>query len=162
MLPSYGKAIGNPFLAWTLLAWKFGEMSMASALVVACRSHRMAVSGPLPNARDRKEFTRMGQEKFEAVTESAQAIAEQMSVMSMQFGLRAWRDALTGTAAWMSLATSRDVGKMSAHHAVAAGSIDRFMHSALQLSDSTVKMSERGLHPIHSRATANARRLIKG
>ena len=104
----------------------------------------------------------MGQEKFEAATESAQAIAEQMPVMALQFGLRAWRDALTGAAAWLSLATSSDIGKVSAHQAVAANSIDRFMHSALHLSDSTARMSERGLHPIHSRATANARRLIKG
>ena len=60
---------GNPFLAWTDLAWKIGEMSMASAQVIAHRTTRMAAAGPIPNASDRQEFRRMGQEKIEAATE---------------------------------------------------------------------------------------------
>ena len=59
-------AFANPFLLWTDLAWKTGEMMMASAEVIGHRANRMAAAGPAPSLRDRREFTRMGQEKIAA------------------------------------------------------------------------------------------------
>ena len=154
-------ALGNPFLAWTDLAWKIGEMSMASAQVIAHRTTRMAAGGPRPSARDRQEFTRMGHEKIEAGTESAQAIAAHLMRMNLALGARMFRHMVTGTAALMSLAGSRSFQQSIARQAKLAQVVWRSTTSVSQLSDSTARLAGRGLKPIHARATANARRLGK-
>jgi hypothetical protein len=151
--------LGNPFLAWTDLAWKIGEMSMASAQVIAHRATRMAAAGPTPNARDRQEFSRMGQEKIDAVTESARAIALHLATVNLKFGALAFRHIATGTAALVSLAASLSVGQSITRHAKLAQTLSRSMKTALELSNSTARLAGRGLEPIHARATANAKRL---
>jgi len=155
------RAPGNPFLAWADLAWKIGEMSMASAQVIIHRASRMAAAGPVPNARDRKEFTRMGHEKIEAATESAQAIAAHLVTMNLRLGARMFRQMVTGAAALMSLAGSRSLQQSIARQAKLAQVVSRSTTSVSRLSDSTARLARRGLKPIHARATANARRLGK-
>ena len=152
---------GHPFLAWTDLAWKIGEMSMASAQVIAHRTTRMAAAGSKPNARDRKEFTRMGQEKIEVAMESARAMAAHLATMNLQLGARAFTHMVTGTAALMSLAASRSVGQSIKRQAKLAETLSRSAITACELSGSTARLARRGLKPIHARATANARRLGK-
>jgi len=152
---------GNPFLAWTDLAWKIGEMSMASAQVIAHRTTHMTAVGPMPNARNRQEFTRMRQEKIEAATESARAIAAHLTLMNLKFGARAFRHMVAGTAALMSLATSRSVGQSITRQAKLVETISRSAITACELYGSTARLAGRGLKPIHARATANARRLGK-
>jgi hypothetical protein len=152
---------GNPFLAWTDLAWKIGEMSMASAQVIAHRTTRMAAAGPIPNASDRQEFRRMGQEKIEAATESARAIAANMTTMNTRFGVRAFNHMMNGTAALMSLVASRSVGQFITRQAKYAETMSRSATMASEFSDSTARLARRGLKPIHICATANARRLGK-
>ena len=45
----------NPFLMWSRLAWKTGEMAMASVQVIGFRTKRIALAGALPKlARDTK------------------------------------------------------------------------------------------------------------
>lgn len=151
----------NPFLAWADLAWKIGEMSMASAQVITHRTTRMAAAGPTPDARDRQEFARMGQEKVEAATESARAIAAHLATVNLKLGARAFRHMTTGTAALMSLAASRSVGQSMARQAKLAKTLSRSAKTAFELSGSTARLAGRGLRPIHARATANARRLAK-
>lgn len=151
----------NPFLAWTDLAWKFGEMSTAAAQVIAHRTTRIAAAGPMPSARDRHEFTRMGQEKIEAATECAAGIAGHLMAMNLQFGARAFGDAMNATSALMSLGTSRSVGELVSRHARFAQTLSQSVKTALDLSHSTAGLAGRGLKPIHARATANARRLGK-
>jgi hypothetical protein len=153
--------LGNPFLAWTDLAWRIGEMSIASAQVVAHRTRHMAAAGPTPKARDRQEFSRMGQEKIEAATESARAIAAQMATMNLKFGARAFRHMVTATAAIASLAASRSVGQSITRQVKFAETLSRSAKTAFELSDSSARLARRGLKPIHARATANARRLSK-
>jgi hypothetical protein len=152
---------GNPFRAWTDLAWKLGEMSMASAHVIAHRTARMAAAGPRPNARDRQEFTRMSQEKVEAATESTRAIAAHLAMMNLQFGARALGHMVAGTTALMSLATSRSVGQFITRQAKLAEILSRSAKTASEVSDSTARLATRGLKPVHARATANSRRLAK-
>ena len=82
----------NPFLVWSRLAWKTGEMMLASAQVIHHRTGRMAAAGATPSARDRREFALMGQEKIEAGVESASAMAAQMMAMNPLLG-RAGRQA---------------------------------------------------------------------
>jgi hypothetical protein len=151
--------LGNPFLAWTDLAWKFGEMSIASAQVIAHRTARMAAAGPMPNARDRQEFTRMGQEKIGAATESAYAISAHLTTINLKFGARAFRHMVTGTAALMSLAASRSIGLSITRQLKLAEYLSRSARTASELSASTARLAGRGLKPIHARAAANAKRL---
>jgi hypothetical protein len=154
-------AAGNPLLAWSNLAWKFGEMSMASAQVIAHRTTRMAAAGSRPSARDKKEFTRMGQEKFDAAAESAQAVGAQLLALNLQFGARVFRHMVTGGAAMLSLAASRDAGQFVARQAKLAQVVGQSAATAAEMSHSTVRLATRGMKPIHARATANARRLNK-
>lgn len=149
---------GNPFLAWTELAWKLGEMSLASAEVIAHRTMRMAAAGPVPGARDRKEFTRMGTEKIEAMTESAQAMGAHATT-NLNFGASAFRQWATGTSALMALASSRSPAQFIARQAALGDAVWRSAVTASKLSDSTARLAGRSLKPIHARATANARRL---
>lgn len=77
--------------SWTDLALRSMEMFTASGQVIAARTGRMARAGTSPNARDRREFTRMGTEKVQAASQSAWAMA-----MSMQQAwFQAWLQMLT-------------------------------------------------------------------
>jgi len=52
------------------LARQASELALAVPQVVAHRLTRLALAGPLPNARDRREFHAMGQEKVHAFWQS--------------------------------------------------------------------------------------------
>lgn len=152
---------GSPFLAWTDLAWAMGEMWVASAQVIAHRTARMAAAGPTPSTRDVEEFTRMGQEKFDAAAESGRAMAAHLTTMNLKFGARAFRHIVTGSAAVMALAASRSVAESLVGQARLAQTLSRSALMASEFSDSAARLASRGLTPIHARATANARRLRK-
>lgn len=68
----------NPFALWMDLALKTAEMLFASGLVIGTRVNRMQRAGPVPSARDRKEFTLMGTEKLKAMSDSAMAVGLRM------------------------------------------------------------------------------------
>jgi hypothetical protein len=101
----------------------------------------------------------MGHEKFEAATESARAMAAHWTTMNLTFGARAFRHMATGSAALMALAASRSIGESVTRHAKLAETLSRSARTASDFSDSTAGLAQRGLRPIHARATANARRL---
>lgn len=151
----------NPFLVWAQLAFRAGEMMMASAQVIGHRTDRMTTGGSWANARDRREFSRMGREKFEAATESAQAMAAHMMTMDPRPGLRASQQMFEGTTAMTSLIASRTVGQYLERQARLMRVMSNSGTAASWFSDSTARLAQHGLKPIHSRATANARRLGK-
>jgi hypothetical protein len=151
----------NPFLAWSDLAWKIGEMSIASAEVIAHRTARMTTAGPMPSARDQQEFALMGQEKFDASMESARATTAYLSTAYLKFAERGLRYMVTGTSALMALAASRTVDQIIARHARLADTVSRSTITASELSHSTIRLAGRGLKPLHARATANAKRLAR-
>lgn len=152
-------SFGNPLWVWADLARKMGEMSMASAQVIAHRTTRMAAAGPVPNARDRREFTRMGQEKVEASAESARAIAAHLTTSNLNLGARAFSQMMSATTAFWSLAASRTPAQFIARQAKLATTVTRSTMTAAEVSTSSARLAKRGLKPIHARATANARRL---
>ena len=154
-------SFANPFLIWADLAFKTGEMMLASAQVIGHRTGRMAAAGPSPSARDRREFTLMGQEKIEAAAESTHAMAVQMMRMNSQLGARAVRQMLTGATAMMSLAASRTAGESMARQAKLVHNMTQSAVTAAQISGSAARLAQLGQKPIHSRATANAKRLGK-
>jgi hypothetical protein len=152
----------NPVLTWMGLAWKTMEMLMASAQVINHRTQRMAAAGLMPNLRDRREFTLMGQEKLEAMAESAQAMTLRIMMLNQQIGAQVFEQMVAGTASGLSLAASRTVMQSGALQAKMMRDIlANSAKATSRLADSFANVAHHGLKPIHSRATANARRLGK-
>jgi len=156
-----GHAYLSPFMLWGDLATKTLEMMLASAQVIAHRTGRMALAGPAPNARDRREFALMGQEKIDAGAQSAQAMAAHMVSMSQPWGALAFRHLLRNSAAFMSLASSRTPTQLIARQAALARAVAQSAISMADVAKNATKLAHRGLKPIHAKATANARRLGK-
>lgn len=151
--------MNNPFLVWMNLGWKTAEMTSASAQVYNHRMSRMVNAGSFPSAADQREFSRMGQEKIEAGMESLQAMIDH--AMSMNYSL--WQQYVSqlmavGTA-MLSLATSRTITQSLARQQKLTRAVMTSSRTGARLSDSAAKLSSRGLRPVHSRASANARRL---
>ena len=121
----------------------------------------MAAAGAKPSARDRREFALMGQEKLEAAGLSAQAIALQMMRTSMQIGAHAFKRVLAGSTNLTALAASRTAGQAMARQAKLVRTMTRSGNTVARLSGASARIAQRGLKPVHARATANARRLGK-
>jgi hypothetical protein len=155
-------SFANPFTLWTGLALKTGEMMMASAQVIGHRTARIASAGAAPSPHDRREFRLMGQEKLEAATESAQAIATHMFSLNRQIGVLAFEQIMAGATGAMSLAASSTVAQSAKVQArLMSDTVSNSTHAASRLADSVARIAQHGLKPIHSRATANAKRLAK-
>jgi hypothetical protein len=152
----------NPLLLWTNLALKTSEMLMASAQVIGHRTQRMALAGPMPNARDRREFTLMGQEKVDAVGESMQAVALRMVTANQQLGAMLFKQMMAGATSFMALATTPALAWTGLRQSELLGqTVSSSTALASHLSGSFAQLAHHGLKPIHSRATSNARRLLK-
>ena len=147
---------------WTDLALQTGEMLAASAQVIGLRTGRMAVAGPLPSARDQREFALMAQEKFDAASASAAAMAGQWLSIGGGFGIQVWHDLLQAGIAMLSLASSRTVQQSIDRQAELTRTLKRSAASASRLGTAGARVAHQGLQPIHAAATANARRLTRG
>ncbi|MFP5404992.1 MAG: polyhydroxyalkanoate granule-associated phasin [Gammaproteobacteria bacterium] len=156
--------VPDPFASfgqWTELALKASEMMVASSQVIAHRTQRMAQAGPLPNERDQREFSLMAQEKLDAARESSQAMATQMLSSNQRLGMRAYNQMLASATAMMSLASSSTPAESAARQARLARAVARSAATGTAMSRAAARVASRGLDPIHSRATANAKRLGK-
>ena len=125
--------------AKTSLAQQAAELALAVPQVVAHRVTRMALAGPHPSPRDRKEFARMVAEKNEAFGAAWQAMAVH--------GVRA-QQAL-GASLFSSLL------------AIAHGRRPSPARSVAQLQHATLGVLGKGMAPVHRKAIANARRLAR-
>jgi hypothetical protein len=152
----------NPFLLWSRLAWKAGEMAMASAQVIGHRTSRFALAGPAPSARDQREFTLMGQEKGAAALASAQAMGLPMLKMSQQFAGLAFKQMLAASAAMMSTGASLTPAEAAGRQLkLVSNTLAAPVVAAARLSASSAKVARRALTPVHSRVKGNVRRLKK-
>jgi len=151
----------NAFSAWTELAWKLGELSVASTQVIAQRTARIAAAGPTPNERDRREFSRMGQEKLDAAFESAHAMGAQLAALNLRTGAAAYARIARSTSDFTALLASRNAGQFISRHAKLVRTMTRSATGSADLPALGIRLAARGLEPVHSRATANARRLRK-
>ncbi len=151
----------NPFSLWTDLAMQTTGMMLASAEVIGHRTTRMAQASIPPNAKDAAEFTLMGQEKMEAATESMQAAVLSMMAFSPFAAMKMFNEMSAVHADLFNLATSSSLPVAISRNQKFGRSMRRAAHSAATLSDQTANAALDTLKPIHSRATANARRLGK-
>ena len=160
-MPRSSRAPGAalPFALWNELALRTGEMLLASAQVIGHRTHRMAKAGHNPGLRDRREFSRMGLEKVEAAGESMWAMGQQLTAANVQLAMRAWQDAAAAGTAWMSLSASRTLPQLMQRQTQWTRTLSQSAQSATRMAEVTARTAKHGLKPIHSRATANAKRL---
>ena len=147
---------------WTDLALKTGEMLAASAQVIGVRTGRMAAAGPLPSARDQREFALMGQEKFDAACASAVAMGCQWLTVGNGWVLQVWRDLIEAGNAMHSLVASRTAQQSIDRQAELGRALARSAASASHFGTAGARIAHQGLKPIHATATANARRLTGG
>lgn len=149
------KTLAVPWNPWINLALQTGEMLAASAQVIGHRTHRIARAGAQPSLRDQSELMRMGQEKIEAAAESAQAMAGDLMTIYMKCGTLAFQQMLAGVSAVLSPPGSPSATK------VMRGVLGANALFQPAVAASVVRCAQKGLRPVHSRATANARRLGK-
>lgn len=153
--------LNNPFLLWAELAIKTGEMMLASAAVIDHRTRRMRAASSPPSARDRREFGVMRDEKLKVAGQAAQAMATQFLTMDPLVWVRAYRQMVAVATAVMSLAASRTLDQFVERQVRLMRTLNESIAPMFALSAATARLAQRGLTPIHSRATANARRLGK-
>ncbi len=119
------------------IATKAAELAFAVPQVVAHRVTRMAIAGPSPSARDRKEFDLMVAEKNAAFAQSWQAMASQAVLANQALATSMLRTIWSPTS-W---------GKPAAA---------KLMNQA---QGATLGILSKGLSPVHRKAVANAKRL---
>jgi hypothetical protein len=152
----------NPFLTWSRLAWKTGEMAIGSAQVIGHRTRRLALAGSVPSARDQREFALMGQEKGAAAMESAQAVGVRMLMLNQQFAALALKQALSASAALLSIAASRTPAESAGRQSkLVRDTLANSVVAASKISGATAQLARRALKPVHTRVSGNVRRLGK-
>ena len=147
---------------WAGLTVETGEMLAASAQVIGLRVARMAAAGPLPSARDQREFALMVQEKFDAALASAMAMGRLGLSIGSGFAVQIWCDLFEAYSAMLSLASSGSLRQSVERQADLTRTLARSAVSAGGLGTAGARIARRGLQPIHATATANARRLAGG
>lgn len=158
-IPIYALAF-EPFRLWSAVAWKTGELMLASFQVIGYRSEMMRSIG-WPAAPDNaREITLMGREKVSAGVESAQAMAIDSIRLGQKLGLMAFGQAMSNMTSLMLLPAGRSVGpSMASQSALARKTLRHSATAAALLSSGTARIAQKGLKPVHSRAIANASRL---
>lgn len=152
----------NPFLAWSRLALKASATLMTSGQVVAYRMNGMVRAGATPGPADRHELALMGREKIEATAASVQAMGAQWITINGQLATLALQQAFAGAAAMMALASSRTPqAALQSQTRLARGTSVRSTATVALLSNSGATLARRGLAPIRSRVSRNAKRLVK-
>jgi hypothetical protein len=160
MAPSFSSSrFFNPLVLWVDVAFKTHEMLLSSGSVIQLRTERIARAGLSPNAEDLAEMQLMAHEKLAAASESGAAMTNQLH--STQFALvnRAVKHWLGGAIALFSLSTSTTPTEFEVHGRALAGAATRSVATMTQLSSAGARIAQRGLKPIHAKATSNARRL---
>jgi hypothetical protein len=149
----------NPFMLWVDVAFKTQEMLLNSSSVIQLRIGQIAKAGLAPSEADVAEMQLMGHEKLAAVAESGAAIANQLHSTHFALVHRAMRQWLGGAVALVSLATSTTPAQIATHGRAFADAATRSAATLSQLSSASARIMQRGLKPIHAKASANALRL---
>jgi hypothetical protein len=144
---------------WLRLFTETCEMFNATTQVVKARTARIAMAGPLPNERDRTEFSLMSREKTEAMSESIQAMGSGFVGLGMELAKDTSKYIWETSAAAAALASSRSATQWLECQATLAKVAAASPANPLRLASSTTRVVHESLAPIHGRATANAKRL---
>jgi hypothetical protein len=160
MSPSFSSVrFFNPLMLWIDVAFKTNDMLLSSGSVIQARTQRMVQAGLSPSAADLAEMQLMGHEKLEAASESGAAIVNQLHTTQFALTNRAVQQWLGGAVALFSMATSVTPAQILTHAKALASAATRSAATVSQLSSAGARIVQRGLKPIHAKATSNARRL---
>lgn len=150
----------TPFLIWSRLALKAGDMAMSSAKVIAHRTGSLAFAGAVPSSADRREIALMGREKGEAAVESAQAVGLPLMLFNQQFAALWFKQMLSGWSALMSIAASRTPAQsVERQTKFVSDTIGDSVVAAKKLSGSGARIARSALKPVHKRVKGNVIRL---
>ncbi|MFS8975896.1 hypothetical protein PO002_15540 [Cupriavidus necator] len=157
--PALSQPVIDVSTNWSRLFSEMCELLEATMQVVSVRTTRMAIAGPSPDEQDRREFSLMSVEKGQAAAESI--LAMQSGLMNLIMVLvKDTSDHLWATsAAATTLASSRSAAQWFERQTELLMFATDFPANPLQLVSSATSLMQETLAPIHSRATANARRL---
>jgi len=133
-------------------ALKIWELWAAVPEVIWHRAARLATAGPVPSLQDRQEFQRMGQEKVAAFTESIFAMAAETLRWNFDTAPRLMSSFWHHGSSWPFMLT------FPWRRALPPG-LSMPAVSATGMTKRAGRVIEKGLAPVHRRATANARRL---
>jgi hypothetical protein len=151
----------NPFLSWTTFALKSAEMSTAAAQVIALRVGRMMAAGPNPSAADRREMARMGTEKVDAFSRAGVALAGGMTPAAMSVGVQALEAWMAILGAGARLASAGSLQQAARQQRALAKAVVRHAPAVRRGSQTAATIAHATLAPVHSKATANAKRLAR-
>ncbi len=149
----------NPLMLWSDVAFKASEMLVSAGSVIQMRTQRMAQAGLQPSPADIEEMQLMGHEKLEAATESGAAMTNQLQITTYALVNRAVQHWFGSANALVGLATSTSPAQAMSHGNRFVNAATRSAATATQLTSAAARIAQRGLRPIHAKATANARRL---
>ncbi|MBB3180387.1 polyhydroxyalkanoate granule-associated phasin [Variovorax sp. Sphag1AA] len=149
----------NPLMLWADVAATANEMFLSSSSVIRMRTERIARAGLAPSDSDVAEFQLMGHEKLAAASEAGAAMVNQLHTTQFALFNRAVKHWLSGGVALFSLATSTSQAQAVTHAEAVGTSAARTAAAMSQLSSAGARIVQRGLKPIHAKATANERRL---
>ena len=154
--------LANPMMLWSTLALKTMQMNAAAAQVIAMRTTRMAVAGANPDARDRREMKKMGTKKIDAFSPAGAAIATGAMPLVAGMAGQAFRSGMDVFNAATRLAASKTLPQTMQRQRLLTDTLMRHAPSANHGATAAARLAHRALAPVHSTATANARRLKKG
>jgi len=118
------------------IAFQTAQLALAVPQVMAHRLTRLALAGPTPSARDRKEFALMSAEKTDAFAASFNNMALQTLRAQQQLAFSCMRSMWSPTF-WTSASAAREL------QGAALGILDK------------------GMTPVRRKAVANAKRLAR-
>lgn len=161
-LMNSGAQIAGVYSRLMRTAAQQGDLGLVSARTIGYRTAMMAGALTDPVELTNPEFVRMGTEKVEAAAESAGAMAHGLADLQ-----KAWMALFIAPAQAMTTAlcgfgacrTPADL--FTAQRRLVEGSIMAGVNAGLHFAESAAVLAGAGLHPIHRKASANARRLAR-
>lgn len=158
--------MANPFaaaMAVTNLMMKGCELSLASWQTIFYRTLMMSqANGAALTATERKEFSRMGTEKVEAIIKSSQVMAREMMRLNQQLATMAWSQFWSSGMAMVQFAGGRNPsGAFAAQNRLMQTAARSASDASSKITAAMARAGTKGLQPLHVRASSNARRLAR-
>lgn len=143
------------------LMTKSAEMALASGQTIWHRTLMMGgANAAALTATEHREFSRMYTEKLQAMVDCGQIMARETMRLNQQMAMMAWSQWLSTGMAMSSLATGRNpAGAVAAQSKLINSAAQHATAASQKISAALTRAATRGIAPVHSTVTANARRL---
>ncbi len=145
----------------TSLMMRNGEIALASWQTLLHRTMMMSGANVAAlTAAERQEFSRMYTEKTQTAMECIQVMTREMIHFNQQFTIMAWSQLMTSGMAMASMNPGRNLADpLTAHGRIANAAAQCTGEAMQKMSAAVARAMTRSLKPVHTRVTANAKRL---